>query len=286
MKTSTREDYEKRIGRVVAAIEADPGAARSLEKLAALANFSPFHFHRIYRAMRGESVFETIRSARMRRAARELASSRRRVIEIGLEIGFESAQSFARAFKAFVSVNPSRFRSAGRTFAEYVSGGGRPPMREGPIHLDIVDQAPLRLHAVGLEGPVTDIGRAWRELWRWAVDRGLPDKIEFAVGVCRDRPDLEGKVIYHAGLVLRGAAPLAEGVEMLTIEGGRYASYRFLGPYDGIAKAFPCLFGEWLPSSDFEADDRPTLEVYRNNPYDTPAHELVTDLMIPVRPRG
>ena len=68
MKPGTRLDYEKRIARVVALIEADPSAPWRLGDLAREANFSPFHFHRVYRAMRGETVAETIRLARLRRA--------------------------------------------------------------------------------------------------------------------------------------------------------------------------------------------------------------------------
>ncbi len=282
MKQTTREDYEKRIARVVAAIEQDPSAPHRLADLADLANFSPFHFHRIYCAMRGESVFDTIRRARLRRAAFDIASSRRKIIEIAQDAGFESAQSFSRAFRALVSVSPTAFRRAGGTFAEFVAGH-RSKQQEQSMEVEIIDRAQLSVHALRYEGNVANIGEVWRKLWRWAAERGFIGDIEFAVGVCRDAPDAQGNVVYHAGLALRRAAAASDGVETVTVPGGRYASCRHIGPYAGIGRSFQRLYGDWLPASGFEADDRPTLELYRNNPYDTPAEELVTDLLIPLK---
>ncbi len=282
MKQTTRADYESRIARVVAAIEADPAASHRLADLAALAHLSPFHFHRIYSAMRGESLFDTIRRARLRRAALALKFSRLKIIDVAQEAGFESAQSFARAFRSLVGVSPTAFRRGGATFADYVSGVA-PPFEEENMKVDIIEQPPLRLHALRFEGPVASIGEVWRELWRWIVERQLTDKVELAVGVCRDAPDAQGRVVYYAGVALRGAQQATNGLEILRVAGGRYACYRHVGPYAGIADAFQRLYGVWLPASGFEPDDRPSLDIMRNNPCDTPAQELITDLLIPVK---
>jgi AraC family transcriptional regulator len=283
MKPATREDYERRLARVVAAIEADPAAEHSVESLAALAHFSPYHFHRIYRAMRGETLFETIRRARIRRAAHELAITGRPVLDIALGAGFESAQSFARAFKAMVSVSPTAFRRGPETFADYVCGAPSPVWEEEEMKVDIVEQKPLTLHALRYEGPVDEIPVVWRDLWRRIVERGLAAKIELAVGAAHDAPDPQGRIVYWAGVVLRAPTPLTDGLEIKQIPGGLYGSYRLIGPYSGIGEAFPHLFGEWLPASGYEVDHRPALEIYRNNPYDTPEAELITDLLVPIR---
>jgi AraC family transcriptional regulator len=151
------------------------------------------------------------------------------------------------------------------------------------MQVDIIEQPPLRLHAMRYEGPVTNIGEVWGRLSAWAAERGLMGDIELAVGACSAAPDAQGRVVYHAGLLLRGEAPASDGVEILNLEGGRYASYRLVGPYSGIATAFPRLFGEWLPASGYQRDDRPALEIYRNNPSDTPEAELITDLLVAIK---
>ena len=68
-KTTTRLDYGRRIARAMARIAADPARAPSLEELAEAAAFSPFHFHRIYRELTGETPAETLARERLSRAA-------------------------------------------------------------------------------------------------------------------------------------------------------------------------------------------------------------------------
>ncbi len=154
------------------------------------------------------------------------------------------------------------------------------------MQVDIVEQTPLQLHALRYEGPVTNIGEVWGRLWAWAVERGLTGKIELAVGACGKAPDAQGKVVYFAGLSFFDEPPASDGVEILNIEGGLYGSYRLVGPYSGIAEAFPKLFSDWLPGSGYERDDRPALEIYRNNPYDTAEQDLITDMRVAVKPRS
>ncbi len=154
------------------------------------------------------------------------------------------------------------------------------------MQVDIVEQTPLRLHAMRYEGPVTNIGEVWGKLWAWTVERGLTDKIELAVGACSKAPDGQGRIVYFAGLSLLGEPPASKDVEILNIEGGLYGSYRLAGSYSGIATAFPKLFSEWLPGSTYERDDRPALEIYRNNPYNTPEKDLITDLRVALKPRS
>jgi AraC family transcriptional regulator len=166
------------------------------------------------------------------------------------------------------------------------------------MKVDIVEQPPLRLYAIRYEGPVTGIGEIWSRLWAWAVQHGLTEKIDLAVGACCAAPDAQGRAVYYAGVSLRQKPELGEGVALreeaepgedvgiLELDGGLYACSRLIGPYSGIAGAFQKLFGEWLPASGYEPDRRPALEIYRNNPYDTPESELITDLLVAVRLPG
>lgn len=62
---------------------------------------------------------------------------------------------------------------------------------------------------------------------------------------------------YFAGVVFERPVKAEDGVEMLEVPGGKYASYRLVGPYDGIRPAFHRRYGEWLPRSGNVPDDRP-----------------------------
>ena len=151
------------------------------------------------------------------------------------------------------------------------------------MQVEIVEIAPMRLHSVLHRGPVSQIPQAWRRLEAWLSPRGLRDQVQLAVGLCEQAPNQAGDIVYRAGVVLRNAVAASDDTEIVEAPGGRYACYRHVGPYSEIAEAFRKLYGEWLPASGYQPDDRPALDICRNDPRVTPEKELVTDLLLPVR---
>jgi AraC family transcriptional regulator len=79
----------------------------STATLASIANFSPFHFMRVYRALAGESLGTTVQRLRLVRAAHLLAASAAPISEVSGRVGFETSQAFARAFRQHFGVAPS-----------------------------------------------------------------------------------------------------------------------------------------------------------------------------------
>jgi len=151
------------------------------------------------------------------------------------------------------------------------------------VQVEIVEIAPMRLHTILHVGSVAQIPQAWERLNAWLSAHGLRDQVELAVGLCERGPNEAGDIVYRAGVVLRGAVAASDGVEIVEAPGGRYACHRLVGPYSGIAAAFEKLYREWLPASGYQPDDRPALDICRNDPSVTPEPELVTDLLAPVR---
>ena len=74
------------------------------------------------------------------------------------------------------------------------------------------------------------------------------------------------------GAVLQGS----DAPKKLTIPAGRYATLLFKGSYAELEKPYDWFFGQWLPSSGYEAADFPPMEEYLNDPKDTPPNELLT----------
>ena len=98
---------------MVEAILLEPGARHTLESLAAVAHMSPYHFHRIYRALMGESVVDTVKRLRLAEAAQRLTDAAQ-VTAVAHDAGYDSPQAFARAFRDFTGVSPSEFRTRQR----------------------------------------------------------------------------------------------------------------------------------------------------------------------------
>ena len=112
---ATGLDYRQRICRAMNFISANLGREPALEEIAASANFSPFHFHRIFKAATGETVFGFLRRLRLEWAAnRLLADPRQDVTTVALDCGFSSSQNFAKAFRARFGTTPSAFRRSKR----------------------------------------------------------------------------------------------------------------------------------------------------------------------------
>lgn len=85
----------------------------NLDKLAEQYHFSPFYFHRMFSIIVGRTLAVYIRDRRMLRACKQLAESEKSVLDIGIECGYNSAQSFSRAFKGCYGITPSDYRKQG-----------------------------------------------------------------------------------------------------------------------------------------------------------------------------
>src|SRR6476646_11717671 len=101
MATTNRSWYTASINRVVDHIDAHLAEPLDLETLAAVAHFSPWHFHRLFQALTGETLADRVRRRRLETAAaRLLATPPQPALRIALDVGFGSAEVFTRAFRA------------------------------------------------------------------------------------------------------------------------------------------------------------------------------------------
>lgn len=84
-----------------------------IEDIAAKAFVSPFHFQRIFGALCGVTVGEYIRRRRLTLAAQELAAGGASVIDTAVKYGYDSRDSFTRAFTKFHGISPSAAKEKG-----------------------------------------------------------------------------------------------------------------------------------------------------------------------------
>ncbi len=100
--------YEERVNRVLDYVTQHLDGDLSLNNLARVSHFSPFHFHRIFQGITGETMNSFVRRARLERAAQLMkASPARRITDIALEVGFAGLAEFSRAFKAQFGITAS-----------------------------------------------------------------------------------------------------------------------------------------------------------------------------------
>src|SRR5438445_11698557 len=108
------QHYDDRVNRVLDYIAENLDGELSLTRLSGIACFSPFHFHRIFQGVTGETLNTHVRRVRLERAALLLRTTPgKRITDVALETGFAGTSEFSRAFKShFGRSASSRDRSS------------------------------------------------------------------------------------------------------------------------------------------------------------------------------
>ncbi len=277
--SDSRAEYERRIHRVMAHIDSRLDQPLDLESLAAVANFSAFHFHRLFRAWTGETLGDYLRRRRVETGAlRLLTQPRSTVLEVALAVGFGSGEAFARAFKLRFGATPSAWREernsdqAQRSLGQAASGvdfdhgfSATPTNEDSTMNAAIVTLIDMPATSVAYHrytGPYGQpVARFWMErVAPWMEENKLFGRERY--GIAHDDPAITepAKCRYDAGVVA-AAQEVLSGVPMrTTLPGGRYACTRFEGTVDEIDAAWQRVLGGWLPTSGLQLDARPFLE--------------------------
>jgi len=278
-KTTTRIDYGHRVARVMAYITDHLDDDLSLDRLAEIACFSPYHFHRIYRGIAGETASDTIRRLRLHRAANELARSDRPIERIARRAGYASVEGFTRAFGADHGHPPAAYRARLTPF--HISQNGDDAMN--PVAIKTFAGA----HVAALEhrGDYQAIGRRFDELAAWAASRGLLESPRRWIGIYYDDPASvpAAELRSEAAIEVDPGMPLADGMSHREIPPLRAASLIHKGPYAELERSYRQLYGEWLPASGEEPSDRPCFEHYINDARAVPPSELLTEIFLPLK---
>ncbi|WP_455203200.1 helix-turn-helix domain-containing protein [Kaarinaea lacus] len=111
MRQDTVKENQRRLGKVVAHIEKHLNQSLTLEQLSEIACLSPYHFHRVFRAEMGESLYDHIKRLRLEDAACKLKYSENSIDQISFEAGYERNTSFTRAFKQHFGQTPRDYRA-------------------------------------------------------------------------------------------------------------------------------------------------------------------------------
>jgi AraC family transcriptional regulator len=292
---------EERLLRATLYVERHLGEPLTLERLAAEACISTYHFHRLFRLWLGEPVMEYVRRLRLEHAAYRLRASTRPVRSIARDVGYESADAFGRAFRDRFGESPREYRKRWASTSTVmgatpvVSRLGEIPTPEprsaqpnARVHETRLDE----WHLVGLRhlGPYRDVWRTWGELAEWSA-REMPSLLAAPrIGISHDDPEMveASRIRYDACYAVSAAQ--AEAVRALvrpplhwrTMPAADYAVTIHRGPYHELGAAYRRLFIDWLPRSGRYPGDAPVVEWYRNSPREVTPDALRTALLLPL----
>jgi AraC family transcriptional regulator len=289
--------YRERILSVLVFIQKHLDEELSLEEYARVAYFSPYHFHRIFRGMVGESLAEHMRRLRLERAATRLKRTDWSIVEIALEAGYETHEAFTRAFRALCGCSPSRYRrdtsvlpALGPNGVHYRENSSldnlQLPAGGETMEVRIERVNPMLVAFVRHVGPYDGVSVAWERLCLRLGKEGLLGPGTQFIGVCHDDPEVTPpeKLRYDACVTVDSDFVAQDDVGVQTIGGGEYAVTTHVGPYNLLGRTYAQLLGQWLPCSGRELRSEPSLEFYLNAPESAEPQDLITDIYAPLEP--
>jgi len=274
------ERYEDRINRAIGLIDREIDSDLSVEQLAAAACLSPYHFHRVFSALTGESVHALTTRMRMQRAlSLTRRNERPRWKQIAGAVWFRSQDVFARAFQRHYGCSPSGFdlerwwrERSDRKPVFAVSDYFMRPAPDLPqdFTVTIVRWPAANLVVSRATGGYLNPERLVAAYGRLrdaatAHDWMLPNRLS---GASRDDPERVplSRCRYDFTLEVDGDAPLPRGLIRSCRAEGAWATTRVTGAMADVDRAWNLLFKSWLPRSGRELRDEPAEEIYHQTP--------------------
>ena len=281
-------DWLDRMNRALDYIEHHLEDGVSIEEAAKAAYSSAFHFHRLFHMVTGITVTEYIRRRRLTLAAQELASTQNRVVDVALKYGYDSPESFAKAFRRLHGIAPSEARNPGVRLKAF-------PRMEFQLTLKGVHAMDYRIverEAFHVIGKVLDTtcrdGANLREIpafWSAGFADGWIARLEslagrMAMGICMPMVPGQEDLSY---MIAVEAGPEMAGDEWTgyTVPAQTWAVFTAVGPLPGsIQDVFRRIFQEWFPSTSYEHAHAPELEVYLDGDSSSPDYRC--EVWIPI----
>lgn len=263
----------------IQAIEAGFPVEPALVDLAVAVQLSPFHFHRLFADVMGETVNGYVRRIRMDTAAILLLSSPRSVQEVAAAVGYGSLAAFNHAFRRQFGLSPTAYRERARQAVMKFT----PDIVDFARRVRVERQPPLSLVGMRFHGNYA----AAEDYWLSFADvlRGIGMNLDDldAYAVIRDNPQItpDGLIRYFCMVRDPGLAdPLPAPLERITVNTGRYACLRHDGPYAGIFRAYVAISPVWLQKHGQRFDVSPALERYEAPPWRHAGGEQAVTVMI------
>lgn len=291
-------DYLETLEKAVIYIENHLEEDIKVEEVAREVGYSYYHLTRQFSAVLGESVGSYIKRRRLADAAKKLLYTNKRVIDIAIENGFDSAEAFSRAFKSLYKVSPNTYRKNRLDLFISAKEKLEPQLlrhraQNITIHPKIVELPDIKV--IGLRGKTTLRDNVIPKLWQDfqtllpQIPNCIPNGRGF--GICEACN--EGNDIYHmnadvlfsevVGAEVDSFEGIMEPLVAKVLQGGRYAVFTHKGSLTFLQKTFDYIWGTWFLNTREVLDNREDFELYdeRFLGFDNPDSQV--DLYIPIQ---
>ncbi len=270
-------DYQRRVNAVIDHVAKDPLRPHTVEELAAVSNFSKFHFHRVFCAVSGETVSSMVTRLRLDAAAASLIYKPTTAItEIALDHGYSSSANFAKAFSKHFGCSPSNYRM-GNMRAGEISKIGKARsavMRDdAPTNwlVETVTQEEISLAFLRRVGAYEhkEISEMYAQLQTWIDVNECGAEPPQSIGITWSDSHIAAEETwrYDACMAVRPKTRGDTSVGIQTLPARHVAQLALTLPHTesrDLSVYWDWLLGVWLPASGEELAHCPSYEIYDN----------------------
>ena len=294
-------DHKNRINRVFKFIDENLDSDLSLNTVSAIAFFSPFHFHRVFKFITGETLNEYVTRRRIERSALDLLHKSSTTTAIAHTYGFSDNASYSKAFKKFFGVSPTAFKKQNPNrhsrIRQLKSKNGQ-EYPEGEKYICVINtlkkwitmNAKIEIKAMPKMdlAYVSSIGcqnlaNAYEKLVQWATLTGLMNDQTKMITMYHDsfKVTHADKVRMSASVLLDQAVEAEGEIGLTSIAAGRCIVGSFEIGVNEFEKAWTGLF-VWMNENGYKKADRAPFEIYHNNYNEHPERKAMVDFCIPI----
>ncbi|PQJ72005.1 AraC family transcriptional regulator [Polaribacter butkevichii] len=303
ISTKIAKENIVRLNTAITYIENHLSDKLSLEIVAEKAHFSPYHFHRLFKIVVGETVHNFINRKKIEKAASYLLHQKEKSItEISEKIGFSNLSSFSKTFKKYYGMSPNQFKEASPNHFSKIS---KTESKIGKVTVSFeqylcninnalnwfkmnakteIKKIPrLDLATISHKGKIEAIGSVYNKLVKWAAPKGLINAQTRMVTIYHDSPKITdpNNLRMSACIVLNDPIEIDGEINLRVLSSTKCIVSRLeITPFQ-FQQAWESSFA-FMVENGYKKSEIDPFEIYYNNAAEHPENKFIVDLCIPV----
>ncbi len=285
MKKSTLQKHTRLANDIMFYIYTHLDSIVDTEDISEIFQVDRFYLQRVFKEVFGETLYSTLRSIRLQKAAHLLVTNPHSTIsEIARMCGYTSHSSFIKAFSQRFGMSPHQWRRGG--FTSYTRSiadehyDRKLAKRFAQLEPKIVKMAPINAYYIRHKGITPALKQVWQKILAWIYSNDI-QKYKF-MALLHDNPAFTPlqECRYVACVEVLEEKEVRDTLPKFQISGGLYARFDIQCKSDELWQFFQWFYLEWLPHSGYETTVKPSYIIYEKNDYIEETNEVEAQIYL------